>query len=153
MRLHVPGAVPMKPLICLVALLSMASADAALAKTTVVGRAPHAAAATHVSAKRASVKHRRRASMRRTLVSARVSRRMVPQKVTAVKRETDQPGSQGPGWIKTDERAGYGVKDGRSETVVGLYRRPMQPILGGPDTFTNEGRGAAGVSLSIPLGH
>ena len=62
------------------------------------------------------------------------------------------PGSDHPSWLRDRYHAGWGWREGRSETVMGLYRRPAPPILPGPDII-QEGPGAAGVSMSIKLGH
>ncbi len=59
---------------------------------------------------------------------------------------------EGVGFIKDHDRGGYGVKKGRDEAVLGLYRRPPDPNLPTP-TMYEEGKGAAGVSMSIKLGH
>ena len=60
-----------------------------------------------------------------------------------------------PGWFRSekDKEAGWGVHDGRTQTLVGVYQRPPQPDIPGPQTYhTAEGRGAAGLSLSFKLG-
>jgi hypothetical protein len=59
-----------------------------------------------------------------------------------------------PGWFKSHDEAGWGFSQGHTETVVGLYKRPYEPQLPGPQIYHDpEGRGAAGVSISLKLGH
>lgn len=59
-----------------------------------------------------------------------------------------------PGWFKADREAGWGVSRGGTRTMVGLYQRPAQPDIPGPQIYHEpEGRGAAGLSLSFKLGH
>jgi hypothetical protein len=57
-----------------------------------------------------------------------------------------------PGWFKTPDEAGWGFSQGRTETMVGLYKRPEQPDLPGPQIYHQEGRGAAGLAVSLKLG-
>jgi len=66
----------------------------------------------------------------------------------------DVAGAAGqPGWFKSDHEAGWGMRDGGTRTVVGLYQRPAQPGIPGPQIYHDpEGRGAAGLSLSLKLG-
>ena len=69
--------------------------------------------------------------------------------------DTDSDASDRAGWFRSekDRQAGWGVHDGATQTVVGLYQRPPQPDIPGPQTYhTAEGRGAAGLSLSFKLG-
>ena len=57
------------------------------------------------------------------------------------------------GWFKSRHEAGWGVSQGSTQMVAGLYQRPQQPDIPGPQTqHTQEGRGAAGLSLSLKLG-
>ncbi len=57
------------------------------------------------------------------------------------------------GWFKSGHEAGWGVSQGSSQMVAGIYQRPQQPDIPGPQTLhTPEGRGAAGLSLSLKLG-
>jgi hypothetical protein len=58
-----------------------------------------------------------------------------------------------PGWFKSDGREGYGVSHSGAETMVGLYTRPSEPDLPGPKIYHEEPRGAAGLSVSLKLGH
>jgi hypothetical protein len=59
-----------------------------------------------------------------------------------------------PGWFKGHDEAGWGFSQGHTETVVGLYKRPYEPQLPGPQIYHDpESRGAAGVSISLKLGH
>ena len=52
-----------------------------------------------------------------------------------------------------DREAGLGVKDGPTQAVLGVYQRPPEPGIPGPQTYSKpEGRGAAGLSLSFKLG-
>ena len=69
--------------------------------------------------------------------------------------DTDTDRSDREGWFRSekDREAGWGVHDGATQTVVGLYQRPPQPDIPGPQTYHSpEGRGAAGLSLSFKLG-
>ncbi len=59
--------------------------------------------------------------------------------------------SETPGLIKGDGVAGYGWSNGKTQTVMGVYRRPPEPNLPQKD-WIPEGRGAAGVSVNIKLG-
>jgi hypothetical protein len=57
------------------------------------------------------------------------------------------------GWFKSRREAGWGVSQGSAQMVAGLYQRPENPDIPGPQTLhTPEGRGAAGLSLSLKLG-
>jgi hypothetical protein len=65
--------------------------------------------------------------------------------------DTVTPPSGEPGWIKDNDSAGWGVSEGRSQTVLGGYIRPQGPQLPGPD-IRHDGHDAAGVSVSVKLG-
>ncbi len=56
------------------------------------------------------------------------------------------------GWFKASNQAGWGMSQGGAQTVVGLYQRPSPPDIPGPQVSPAEGRGAAGLSLSVKLG-
>jgi hypothetical protein len=56
------------------------------------------------------------------------------------------------GWFQAGREAGWGIDQGGAQTVVGLYQRPAQPDIPGPQVSPVEGRGAAGLSLSFKLG-
>lgn len=71
---------------------------------------------------------------------------------TFVASDDVAPGAQ-PGWFKQGQEAGLGFAQGGGRTMVGLYQRPAPPDIPGPQTLHDpEGRGAAGVSLSLKLG-
>lgn len=71
---------------------------------------------------------------------------------TFVASDDFAPGAQ-PGWFKQGKEAGMGFAQGGGRTMVGVYQRPAPPDIPGPQTLHDpEGRGAAGVSLSLKLG-
>jgi hypothetical protein len=60
-----------------------------------------------------------------------------------------------PGFFRSEreKEAGLGLKDGATHAVLGVYQRPPEPGIPGPQTYSKpEGRGAAGLSLSFKLG-
>jgi len=59
---------------------------------------------------------------------------------------------QPSGWFKNEHEAGWGMSRGSTQLVAGLYQRPAQPDIPPPQVYGPEGRGAAGLSLSIKLG-
>jgi hypothetical protein len=59
---------------------------------------------------------------------------------------------QPSGWFKGEHEAGWGMSHGGTQLVAGLYQRPAQPDIPPPQVYGPEGRGAAGLSLSIKLG-
>ena len=64
----------------------------------------------------------------------------------------DAGGSAPSGWFKGQHEAGWGMSHGSTQLVAGLYQRPAQPDIPPPQIYGPEGRGAAGLSLSIKLG-
>ena len=70
----------------------------------------------------------------------------------AFQQDASAPPDQ-PGWFKTRDEAGWGFSQGRAQTMVGLYKRPERPDLPGPQIYHHEGDGAAGVAISLKLGH
>ena len=65
--------------------------------------------------------------------------------------EQDTGPSATPSWFKTKDKAGYGWREGGTETMVGVYRRPSEPDLPGP-RIVPDSKGAAGVSIALKLG-
>jgi len=69
-------------------------------------------------------------------------------------RTADSEDAPKDGWFKSQREAGWGVNRGGAQMVAGLYQRPGQPDIPGPQTLhTPEGSGAAGLSLSLKLGN
>ena len=134
----------MKLLGCLALGLCLIAGDAALAA------APTTAPAHHVI---------RRGHAKARLVRTSLHRRVPPHHLSPLARLAADGGptlaqadTKDAGWIRDHDHAGVGWNKDGKETVLGVYRRPDTTILGGPD-IVREGRGAAGVSVSIPLGH
>ncbi len=109
-------------------------------------------AAVHkASLKRKTSRKARRPLLRTTTVVAKAN--PAEKRTVAFHDDAITVAPDRPGWFKAPDRAGYGVSKGGAETMVGLYTRPERPDLPGPELYQHEGRGAAGVSLSLKLGH
>jgi len=157
----------MKTLVCLIALLSLASADAGAATVRTATPANKGSVrtlatvnhkATPATVRKASVKQKvrrkaRRAPPKRILVTRRALPSKPVKRTVALRDDTAMSAPDHPGMFKAPGRAGLGVSRGGTETMVGLYTRPEHPDLPGPQIYHNEPRGAAGVSLSLKLGH
>jgi len=159
----------MKTLVGLIALLSLVGVDAAVARVQTVMQTGHGGAVQAMArvsyrapapgVRQASVKQKvrrkgRRAAPRKVLVTRRALPSRPAEKRTLALRDDQAAGAPSqPGWFKAPGRAGYGVSKGGTETMVGLYTRPERPDLPGPQIYHTEPRGAAGVSLSLKLGH
>ena len=136
----------MKTFICLLAILMTCGADAAMAKAVRVHASPGRHHASHRTATHVRGLHARRRSSR-VLYVARASDQGL---MSSLGGHDGSP--RGAGFIKDKTRAGWGWQGHKSETVLGVYRRPDDPSVPGPDMY-HEGKGAAGVSMSIQLGH
>jgi hypothetical protein len=117
----------------------------------VAAPAPHPAhhpraKAAHAHASRAVYRSRRR-------FSALALAQSRSERARLARASDDQilPDADHPGWLRDKDHAGWGWSQGRSETVMGVYRRPAEPNLPGPD-IVPDSRGAAGVSVNIKLG-
>ncbi len=153
----------MKRILGLVVLLGLAGADAALAKAVATNgpRPLHhqsallALAGSHSHASRIGHRHKAYAhglSKGHALTAA--IQKTQPQTDAAAYREADLSGpADHPGWFKGKREAGWGFSNGRAEAMAGLYQRPGQPDIPGNQVYHQEGRGAAGLSLSLKLGH
>ena len=112
--------------------------------------------------------HHRPAAVRKASLGVRHRARQHALRVTApngapgesprIYRATDSGAElpSHPAWFTSEKakEAGWGVNDHGTQTVVGLYQRPLRPDIPGPQTYhTAEGRGAAGLSLSFKLGN
>lgn len=104
-------------------------------------------------------RHAHAQTHRRLMASAHVSYATPARPASSARRPIALSGEpSGPsehrGWFKSHDEAGWGFTEGRTETVVGLYKRPEQPDLPGPQIYHGpEGRGAAGLAISLKLGH
>ena len=142
----------MKRLLGLVIVVVL-SAGAAQATTAPQHRPLHRKpAVTHASYRA----HVRKASTRRRIrhLGSVTATAMTPPRQPVAYNPDDNSGpSNHPGWFKTHDRAGWGVDRDGTQTMVGLYKRPETPDLPGPQIYHDESRGAAGIALSVPLGH
>ena len=136
----------MKTFICLLAILTTFAANAATAKALRVHAAPSRRHAAHRTFTHVRIRHARRRS-NRVLYVARASDHGL---MSSLGGHDDSP--RGAGFIKDKSRAGWGWRGHKSETVLGVYRRPDDPSVPSTDMY-HEGKGAAGVSMSIQLGH
>ena len=141
----------MKLLIPLAMLAAVTAADVASAAPQTHGPTAHAW--------RATVRHRIR--LVRTFQPVR--HRMSPLALAsaqASERATRAsaadgsilPDSDHRGWLKDKDHAGWGWTDGRTETVMGLYRRNPRPAFVPDADLIQGGRGAAGVAVNLKLG-
>ena len=74
-------------------------------------------------------------------------------KAEYVSRPGEDSGHSGWFQSETEKQAGWGSSQGGAQTLVGVYQRPAQPDIPGPQIYhTPESRGAAGLSLSLKLG-
>jgi len=143
----------MRPIAALVVLAALFSADVAAAAgaSAVHHRSParHTAARLHKASQTTHRRARQHPTRTATLTAAN------PPAEIRRAADTDAEASDRSGWFKSekDREAGWGIHRGGSQTVVGLYQRPPQPDIPGPQTYHSpEGRGAAGLSLSFKLG-
>ena len=138
----------MKPIAALAALAALLAADIASAA---VVRAPHTARFQHAS-------HIARHHRARLQATATPLRAPIPVQGHVYRASlADEAGAPtSPGFYRSekDREAGWGFHDGGVHTVVGLYQRPAEAgDIPGPQIYhTPEGRGAAGLSLSLKLG-
>ncbi len=115
---------------------------------------PQAAAAPVADASKASTPYLRRFHRLR-LRESRPNATSPDAQRPGPDRQSDQPlhPPDQAGWFQVQDQAGWGVDKDGQETVVGVYRRPAQPGIPGPQTYhTPEDRSAAGLSLSFKLG-
>jgi hypothetical protein len=132
----------------------MAGGDVALAKSQAVRSKHHrSAAAVRVTYHAGLAAHRRRISTRRGLPPLRPVQAPAAKQTLAMTETSDPGPTDQPGWFKAPGRAGWGVKQGGAETMLGVYSRPVTPVMGGPDIYHHEPVGAAGVALTFKLGH
>jgi hypothetical protein len=159
----------MKTLVCLAALLSFVGIDVAAARVRVIMQTENrsvsalarvsyktaAPAARKPAAKSKARRKARKAAPRKTIVARRalVTKAAPARRQIAMRDDSPTSAPDHPGWFKAPGRAGYGMSNGKSETMLGLYTRPERPDLPGPQIYHTEPRGAAGVSLSLKLGH
>ncbi len=142
----------MKAIAALAMLAALFGADVAIAAGAVHHRtqAHHAAVRLH----KASQTSRRRARQHPTMTTSPSAAAEAPAGVHHT-ADADADASGRAGWFRSerDRQAGWGMRQGATQTVVGFYQRPSQPGIPGPQTYhTPEGRGAAGLSLSFKLG-
>ena len=133
----------MKTLACLLAILMALGDESALAKP-----AHHQRAAAMHRATRIHNRRRTRHRLGRPLYIARASDRDLASSAAGA----DDASPEGAHFIKDKSRAGWGWQGKRSETVLGVYKRQDDTALPAPDMY-QAGKGAAGVSMSIKLGH
>ena len=133
----------MKTLACLLAILMAFGAESAIARPAHHPRAIALRPTIHVRGARRT----RRRSTRVLYVSRASDLGLTPAANGDVDASPD-----GAHFIKDKSRAGWGWQGSRSETVLGVYKRPDDPSLPPPDMY-QAGKGAAGVSMSIKLGH
>jgi hypothetical protein len=140
----------------LVVLVGIAGAGGAWAKPT--PQHPHARPRAVVALAHVSYRHGHRTAGHTghaapARVHAAAPAATASERTLALMQDPAGP-PQHPGWFKGHDEAGWGFAQGRTETVVGLYRRPDEPQLPGPQIYHQpEGRGAAGLSISLKLGH
>jgi hypothetical protein len=148
----------MKRLVWLSLLLGFAASDVVWAKPPPRQHGSHRAivALAHMSYQPGATGHPRKAKARRGAhangsTPAATSSTASHERTLAL---MEAPGGapRHPGWFKTPDEAGWGFSQGRTETMVGLYKRPEQPDLPGPQIYHQEGRGAAGLAVSLKLG-
>ena len=144
----------MKSIAVLAVLAALFSADAAVAAGA--GAVHHRTQARHAPVRlhKASQTTRRRARQHPTRTTSLSAAAAAPAGVYHT-ADSDADTSGRAGWFKSerDRQAGWGMRQGATQTVVGVYQRPPQPGIPGPQTYhTPEGRGAAGLSLSFKLG-
>jgi hypothetical protein len=140
-------------LLWILILVGLAGTDAASAKPAPARHHPRSVAGVaHVSYRHGrtpSARHRSRSAPAVVAPGATPRRERT---LALVQDPADPP--QRPGWFKGHDEAGWGFTQGRTETMVGLYRRPEEPQLPGPQIYHQpESRGAAGLSISLKLGH
>lgn len=120
------------------------------------GAAPKAKAGVRKASARSKVRRKARRAAPKAVLAARrttPAAKAAPKRTLALRDDTPTGAPDHPGWFKAPGKAGYGVSKGGTETMVGLYTRPQRPDIPGPQMYEREGRGAAGVSLSLKLGH
>jgi hypothetical protein len=144
----------MRRIAALAVLAALASADVAVAashppahpRTTAVVR-PH---------KTSLVRHRRRPRQHADLAAAVRAPSQNNALARTYRASADDDGvPTHPGFFKSarEKEAGLGFKDGSTQAVLGVYQRPPEPGIPGPQTYSKpESRGAAGLSLSFKLG-
>ncbi len=138
----------MKPIAALTVLAALFAADAASAA---VIHAPRAARLQHAS----RIARHHRARLQATATPLRVPATVEGHVYRAsLADEAGAPTTPGFYQSEKDREAGWGFHDGGVHTVVGLYQRPAEAgDVPGPQIYHNpEGRGAAGLSLSLKLG-
>ncbi len=144
----------MKAVLVLGVLIALVGADIAAARTTALHHPHrhhhHVRHARHRHVRRAvpAAAHGRARHHYSALALAQLSRRRAAAAAAqdgAARRRQD-------GIVRADGHAGWGLQRGRSEAIVGAYRRPPDPNLPAPKMY-NESRGAAGVQVTMPLGH
>ena len=146
----------MNPIAILAALAALACADVAGAAPA--AKAPHrtAAHATPARLHKASGAARRR-PRQHALRTTNLDAASAEDPASAYRtRDADQGLPGQPGWFRSEKEkeAGWGVDDHGTRVVAGIYQRPPQPGIPGPQTYhTPEGRGAAGLSFSLKLGN
>jgi len=144
----------MKSTLCVIAILGVLGAAPAVAATSHAKPGPRASAA-RAPHRLTRVSHRRPATRRRPIIRAHMSAlaaadaKARAQHVSLAEQDTGP--SEAPSWFKTKDKAGYGWREGGTETMVGVYRRPTEPDLPGP-RIAPEAKGAAGVSFALKLG-
>ncbi len=62
------------------------------------------------------------------------------------------PDPDHPGWVRDRDHAGWGWSHGRTETVMGLYKRNPDPDFLPNADLIQGGHGAAGLAVSFKLG-
>jgi hypothetical protein len=142
----------MKRLVALVVLLGLSGPGVAWAKAL-----PHHHAKPRSVVALAHVSYRARAHARKRPAPHGPQARSAPpaterERTFAMMRDPSGP-PEHPGLFKGKDSAGWGFAHGDAETVVGLYRRPERPELPGPQIYHQESNGAAGLSVSLKLGH
>ena len=133
---------------------ALLAADGAAAATRHVG--DHSTS-VHLRSLTISARHPSRAAhhrSRRLHLTATRIRPLAPGAPTEVANRTVSDAGHS-GWFQSEKekQAGWGSSQGGAQTVVGFYQCPAEPDIPGPQIYHNpEGRGAAGLSLSLKLG-
>ena len=144
----------MRPIAALAMLAALFGADAAIAAGA--GAINHRSPARHATVplhKASRTTHRR--PRQHALHAATLDTASNPSARVYRASDGDQGLPSRAGLFRSEraKEAGWGVDHAGTQAVVGLYQRPAQPDIPGPQTYHSpEGRGAAGLSLSFKLG-